>query len=95
MQNKHLLLVTYTLYPPAQDEELVNKLEKADSYELDESSWLMCTVESAGYWYTQLERVLFSEDELIVLKIDLQDIGADEGVKEDLKAWLKSRFPSP
>ncbi len=92
MDEKRLLLVTYTLYPPAQDEDLVTKLEKADSYELDETSWLLCTVESAGYWYSQLERLIFEEDELTVLEIDIKSIGAANGLKEDLEQWLKSRF---
>ncbi|MDX1993910.1 MAG: hypothetical protein SF029_16100 [bacterium] len=93
MQDKHLLLVSYTLYPPQQDEALLELLEKADSYELDDTAWLICTADSAGYWYSRLERTLFPEDELIVLKVDIQDIGGDEGVKADLQAWLKSRFP--
>ena len=92
MQDKNLLLVTYTLYPPQQDEDLVAKLEKADSYELDDSTWLVCTPESAGYWYSQLERLIFEDDELTVLKISVQDIGAPEGIKEDIQNWLKSRF---
>ena len=91
-QDKRLLLVTYTLYPPEQDEDLVAKLEKADSYEIDETSWLVCTVESAGYWYGQLERVLFPEDELTIFQIDVKDVAAPEGIKEDIERWVKSRF---
>lgn len=92
MQDKRLLLVTYTLYPPEQDEDLVAKLEKADSYEIDETSWLVCTVESAGYWYSQLERVLFPEDELTIFQIDVKDVAAPDGIKDDIQNWLKSRF---
>jgi hypothetical protein len=92
MQDKHLLLVSYTLYPPEQDEDLVAKLEKADSYELDETSWLVCTGETAGYFYSQLERTLFPEDELTVLEIDVKAIAAPEGIKEDIERWIQSRF---
>ncbi len=90
MQSKNLLLVTYTLYPPAQDEELVAKLEKADSYELDESAWLISTPETAAYWYSQLEKLIFEDDELTVLRVDIHDVGAAEGLKEDIERWLKS-----
>lgn len=92
MQDKRLLLVTYTLYPPEQDEDLIAKLEKADSYELDETSWLVCTVESAGYWYSQLERLIFEDDELTVLEISVKDVAAPDGIKEDIERWIKSRF---
>jgi hypothetical protein len=92
MFDKRLLLVTYTLYPPEQDEDLVAKLEKADTYELDETSWLLCTNESASYWYSQLERLMFPEDELTVLQIEVKDIAAPEGIKEDIERWIKSRF---
>ena len=92
MQDKRLLLVTYTLYPPEQDEDLIAKLEKADSYELDETSWLICTVESAGYWYSQLERLIFEEDELTVLEISVKAVAAPDGIKEDIERWIKSRF---
>jgi hypothetical protein len=94
MQNKNLLLVTYTLYPPENDyEKLVGKLEKADSYELDESSWLVCTQESARYWYTQLEQFLYEDDELTVLKVDVLDVASDETLKADIDRWLNARFP--
>lgn len=92
MQTKNLLLVSYTLYPPQQDEDLVAKLEKADSYELDESAWLVCTPDSAAYWFSQLERYLFEDDELTVLRIDVHDVAAPDGLKEDLEDWLKARF---
>ncbi len=94
MQAKNLLLVTYTLYPPENDyEKLVAKLEKADSYELDELAWLVCTNESARYWYSQIEQFLYEDDELTVLKIEVVDVAAPEGLKEDIERWLKSRFP--
>jgi hypothetical protein len=94
MQPKNLLLITYTLYPPENDyEKLVAKLEKADSYELDESAWLVCTQESAAYWFRQLEQFLYEDDELTVLRIDVHDVATDEALKEDLERWLKARFP--
>jgi hypothetical protein len=94
MQNKNLLLVTYTLYPPENDyEKMVAKLEKAESYELDESSWLVCTQDSARYWYTQLEQFLYEDDELTVLKIDVLDVAAPDGLKEDIERWLNQHFP--
>jgi hypothetical protein len=94
MQNKNLLLVTYTLYPPENDyEKMVAKLEKADSYELDESSWLVATMDSARYWYTQLEQFLYEDDELTVLKIDVLDVAAPDGLKEDIERWLNQHFP--
>ncbi len=92
MQTKNLLLVTYTLYPPAQDEDLVSKLEKADSYELDETAWLVCTPDTAAYWYSQLERLIFDDDELTVLRVSVHDVSTADGLKEDLEQWLKSRF---
>ena len=94
MQNKNLLLVTYTLYPPENDyEKMVAKLEKAESYELDESAWLVCTQDSARYWYSQLEQFLYEDDELTVLKIDVLDVAAPDGLKEDIERWLKQHFP--
>ena len=94
MQNKNLLLVTYTLYPPENDyEKMVAKLEKAESYELDESSWLLCTQDGARYWYTQLEQFLYEDDELTVLKIDVLDVAAPDGLKEDIERWLNQHFP--
>jgi len=94
MQSPNLLLVSYTLYPPENDyEKMVAKLEKADSYELDDSAWLVCTPESARYWYSQLQQFLYEDDELTVLKIDVHDIATDDGLKEDLERWLNSRFP--
>lgn len=94
MQNQNLLLVTYTLYPPENDyEKLVAKLEKADSYELDESAWLVCTQDSARYWYAQMEQFLYEDDELTVLKIDVLDVAAPDGLKEDIERWLNHRFP--
>lgn len=92
MNPKHMLLVTYTIYPPeAELEEIVNTLERADSYELDETCWLVYSEESARWWYSQLERYLFEDDELTVLKVDILDLISDPGVEEDLKSWLGKR----
>lgn len=88
--DKHLLLVTYTIYE-GDDTDLVNMLERADSYEIDETAWFLWTEESARWWYSQLEPLIYEEDELMVLKIDLQDFFTDEGVYEDLEKWLKQR----
>ncbi|MCS6836503.1 MAG: hypothetical protein NZ750_10850 [Anaerolineae bacterium] len=88
--DKHLLLVTYTVYE-GDDSDLVDRLEKADSYEIDETSWLIWTEESPRWWYSQLEPLIYEEDELMVLKISLLDFYSDEGVYEDLENWLKQR----
>lgn len=94
--SKHLLLVTYTLYPPGQNyEEVLDVLESADGYDLDESCWLLCTDHSAAYWYSRLEPLLFDDDELTVLRVQIEDIAADPGVADDLRQWLKSRVATP
>jgi hypothetical protein len=91
MNPKHILLITYTIYPPeAELEEIVQTLERADSYELDETAWLVYTEESARWWYSQLEQYLFEDDELTVLRVDILDLVSDVGVEEDLKRWLKN-----
>jgi hypothetical protein len=90
--SKHLLLVTYTLYPPEADlEKIVAMLERADSYEVDETCWLVYTEESARWWYSQLEQFLFEDDELTVLQIQIEDFGMDEGLREDMQRWLETR----
>ncbi|GAB1419981.1 hypothetical protein MASR2M15_00540 [Anaerolineales bacterium] len=89
--DKHLLLVTYTIYE-GDDTDLVDKLEKSESYEIDESSWLLWTEESARWWYSQLEPLVYQEDELLVLQIQIQDMASDEGVLQDMKTWLDKRI---
>lgn len=88
--DKHILLITHTIYE-GDDTDLVNRLERADSYEIDETAWLVYTEESARQWYSQLEPLVYEEDELMVLQIDIQDIAGDEGLKEDMQNWLNSR----
>jgi hypothetical protein len=90
--SKNLLLITYTLYPPEADvEKMWAFLERADSYELDESCWLVYSEDSARWWYSQLERFLFQDDELTVIKIGIEDIVTDELLQEDLDRWLAMR----
>lgn len=92
MNPKHLLLVTYTLYPPQNAyEDVVNRLERDDTYEIDETSWLIYTEETARWWYAQLDRLLVEDDELAVFKISIDDFVTDEGVEEDLERWLSQR----
>lgn len=89
---KRLLLVTYTLYPPQADiEKLWGILENADSYELDESAWLVYTAETPRWWYSQLEQFLFEDDELTVLEISIHSIATDELLQEDIQRWLSTR----
>lgn len=89
---KHILLVSYTLYPPEEDyEKLVARLEQADSYELDETAWLIHTAETAAYWYQQLSKFLFEDDEMTILRIAIEDIASDPGSSEALKIWLEER----
>jgi hypothetical protein len=88
--DKHLLLVTYTIYE-GDDGDLVNHLEKAESYEIDETAWLLWTNETARWWYSHLEPLVYEEDELMVLKITIEDIASDSGVKEALDQWLQKR----
>lgn len=87
---KHLLLITYTIYE-GDDIDLVERIERADSYELDESAWLVYTEESARWWYSQLEPLVYEEDELLVLRISVHDIATDDGLREDLQQWLSKR----
>lgn len=92
MTPKHLLLITYTIYPPeAELEAIVQTLERADSYEIDETAWLVYTEDSPRWWYSNLERYLFEDDELMVLQIDIHDFISDPGLEEDLRRWLKVR----
>ncbi|MCU0515028.1 MAG: hypothetical protein MUE40_20930 [Anaerolineae bacterium] len=91
--DKHLLLVTYTVYE-GDDTDLVNALERAESYELDETAWLVYTDDSARAWYHRLEPLIYEEDELMVLKIRIEDVASDEGLKEDLERWLHTRLKS-
>ncbi|MFQ3647279.1 MAG: hypothetical protein SNJ54_06265 [Anaerolineae bacterium] len=89
---KHLLLITYTIYPPeAELEDIVRTLERADSYEIDETAWLVYTEDSARWWYSNLERFLFEDDELSVFQIDVHDFVSDPGLEQDLKDWLRAR----
>jgi hypothetical protein len=86
--DKHLLLVTYTIYE-GDDTDLVTKLENADSYEIDETTWLVWTEETPRWWHSQLEPLIYEEDELMVLKITIEDVASDPGVKDDLMQWLE------
>ncbi len=89
---KRLLLITYTLYPPEADiEKIWATLERADNYELDETSWLIYTEETPRWWYSQLEQYLFEGDELTVLQIRIEDFVTDIPVQEDIQRWLASR----
>ena len=54
---------------------------------------LVATQDSARYWYTQLEQFLYEDDELTVLKIDVLDVAAPDGLKEDIERWLNQHFP--
>jgi hypothetical protein len=87
---KQLLLITYTIYE-GDDTDLVDRIERADSYELDETAWLVYTEESARWWYNQLEPMVYEEDELMVLKISIQEIATDDGLRDDLQQWLDKR----
>ena len=87
---KHLLLVTYTIYE-GDDTDLVTKIENADSYEIDETAWLIWTEDTARWWHSQLEPLVYEEDELMVLKITIEDVASDVGVKQDLMSWLQQR----
>lgn len=89
--DRHLLLVTYTIYEGGDDSDLVEELESADSYELDETSWLLYTEERAQWWYNRLEPLIYEDDELLVLRITIDDVAAEEGVRGDLEAWLARR----
>jgi hypothetical protein len=87
---KRMLLISYTLYPPEADvEKIWALLERADSYELDETSWLVYTEESARWWYSQVNQFLFEDDELTVLEVVISDFVTD--AQEDLQQWLASR----
>lgn len=87
---KRMLLISYTLYPPEADvEKIWALLERADSYELDETSWLVYSEESARWWYSQVNQFLFEDDELTVLEVVISDFVTD--AQEDLQQWLASR----
>ena len=88
--DKHMLLVTYTIYE-GDDGDLVDRLERADSYEIDETTWLLYTEETARWWYNQLDPLIYEEDELIVLKISIEDVASDDGLKKELETWLDKR----
>ncbi len=90
LMEKQLLLITYTIYE-GDDTDLVNRLERADSYELDETAWLVYTEETARWWYNQLEPMVYEEDELLVLKISIHEIATDDGLRDDLQQWLDKR----
>jgi|GEM_PF-1466037 hypothetical protein len=92
MTPRHLLLITYTVYPPeAELESLVAAIERADYYEIDETCWLVYTEESARWWYSHLEQHLLEDDELTIFRVDILDLVSDLGTEEDLRDWLKKR----
>lgn len=91
---KRLLLVTYTPHPHERDDSLIERLEHVDSYELDASSWLVCTPVSAAEWYTELRPMLKRAHDLMILEINVQAAAGTRGVRDDILNWLKSRFPA-
>lgn len=90
--NKHFLLISYTVYEDSDDTDLIEKLERADSYELDESAWIVYTEESARWWYQQLEPLIYEDDDLIVMRIDIHEAISDEGTNADFEKWRQARL---
>lgn len=93
MSAKHLLLITYTIdHAEGGDIEGVwAALERVESYEVTESTWLVHSEESVSWWYHHLEPHLTEQDELTVFQVNVEDFYAEDGVHEDLEKWLRAR----
>lgn len=93
MSVKHLLLITYTIDSAegGDVEGVWAALERVESYEVNESTWLVHTEESTSWWYAHLEPLLTEVDELTIFQITIEDFYTEEGVHEDLEKWLRAR----